>query len=261
MGLLHSKSPWRAPTFMATPEAQSNLAEHHERTLVAPRWHTVILVVVVVGISLTQALQQRNLGALELKSRLPLYFTQIAFELLLFCYVWLLGLKLTHTPVRELIGGRWASAADFLRDLGVALAFWLVVAGVLLIMNRILGQNTAIRTLEPLLPQGLAEMSVWVALCVTAGFCEEFIFRGYLQRQFFALTGRQGWAIALQAVIFGAGHGYQGWKGMITIVVYGAMFGILAIRRKSLRPGMIQHAGQDIFSGIVGSILARRHYI
>jgi hypothetical protein len=53
---------------------------------------------------------------------------------------------------------------------------------------------------------------------------------------------------------------YQGVKGVITISIYGARFGILAVVRKSLRPGMMQHAGQDIFSGIVGGILARRHY-
>jgi len=32
---------------------------------------------------------------------------------------------------------------------------------------------------------------------------------------------------------------------MITITIYGALFGILAVMRKSLRPGMIQHAMQD----------------
>lgn len=246
---------------MATPEYPISTVEPNDRKLVAPLWHTAILVVVVVGISLTQAIQQQHLGAIELKSRLPLYFTQIAFELLLFSYVWLLGLKLTRTSVREIVGGRWASVSDFIRDIGVALGFWLVVAGVLLILNKLLGQSTTLRTLQPLLPQTAAEMAVWIVLCATAGFCEEFIFRGYLQKQFFAITGREGSALVLQAIIFGAAHGYQGWKGMITIMIYGAMFGILANMRKSLRPGMMQHAGQDIFSGIVGSILTRRHYI
>jgi hypothetical protein len=32
---------------------------------------------------------------------------------------------------------------------------------------------------------------------------------------------------------------------MITITLYGALFGILAMMRKSLRPGMMQHAMQD----------------
>ena len=103
-------------------------------------------------------------------------------------------------------------------------------------------------------------MAVWIFLCSTAGFCEEFIFRGYFQRQFLALTGRVELAVVLQAIVFGMAHTYQGMKGVITITIYGAMFGILAVVRKSLRPGMMQHASQDIFSGIVGGILARRHY-
>lgn len=246
---------------MATPEYPISAVEQNHRKLVAPLWHTVILILVVVGISLTQAIQQQHLGVIELRSRLPLYFTQIAFELVLFSYVWLLGLKLTRTPVREIVGGRWAGVSDFVRDVGVALGFWLVVAGVLLILNKVLGQNSTLRALQPLLPQTTAEMVVWVILCATAGFCEEFIFRGYLQKQFFAITGRENRAVVLQAIIFGAAHGYQGWKGMVTIMIYGAMFGVLANMRKSLRPGMMQHAGQDIFSGIVGSILTKRHYI
>lgn len=245
---------------MASSESQPISKQQNEPALVAPLWHTVVLLVAVLGVSLAQALQQRQLGTIELKSRLPLYFVQVAFELFIFSYVWLLGLRLTGTPVRELIGGRWASLRDFARDLGAAIVFWITVAGVLLILNATLGTNTGIRGLRGLLPQGPVEMTVWVVLCIIAGFCEEFVFRGYLQRQFLALTGSAGWAIVLQAVVFGAAHGYQGIRNMITIAVYGAMFGLLALMRKSLRPGMIQHAGQDMFSGIAGSILARRHY-
>jgi membrane protease YdiL (CAAX protease family) len=245
---------------MASSETHHIPAQRNERALVAPLWHTVVLIVAILGVSLAQALQQRTLGTIQLKSRLPLYSVQIAFELFIFTYVWLLGLRLTSTPVRELIGGRWASLRDFARDLGAAAVFWIAVAGVLLILNAILGTNTGIRALRGLLPQGPVEMAVWVVLCTIAGFCEEFVFRGYLQRQFLALTGSAGWAIVLQALVFGAAHGYQGIRNMITIAVYGAMFGLLAVIRKSLRPGMMQHAGQDIFSGIAGSILARRHY-
>lgn len=245
---------------MATPENHIIL-DQNDRRLVAPLWHTAILILVIVGTSLAQATQQSNLGAIQLKSRVPLYFTQIAFELILFSYVWLLGLKLKGTSMREIIGGRWATLKDFVRDVGAALGFWLIVAFVLLILNKILGQNTTLRTIQPLLPQNATEIGVWILLCATAGFCEEFIFRGYLQRQFFAVTGSEAWAIALQGIVFGSAHGYQGWKGVVTIMIYGAMFGILANMRKSLRPGMMQHAGQDIFSGIVGSVLTRRHYV
>jgi membrane protease YdiL (CAAX protease family) len=89
-----------------------------------------------------------------------------------------------------------------------------------------------------------------VLLAVCAGFCEEIIFRGYLQRQFTAWTGNVWAGVVLQAIVFGAGHIYQGYKGVIVISVYGAMFGVLAALRKSLRPGIMQHCAQDSFSGI-----------
>jgi membrane protease YdiL (CAAX protease family) len=92
-------------------------------------------------------------------------------------------------------------------------------------------------------------------LSATAGICEEFIFRGYLQKQFQAITGSDAAAVALQAVLFGIAHSYQGVKSMVTITVYGALFGILAVYRKSLRPGMIQHAMQDSFAGLAFGLL------
>jgi membrane protease YdiL (CAAX protease family) len=231
-----------------------------DRRLVAPLWHTSVLIVVILALSYMQARQQLGPAPVQLNSRLPLYIATILFELSLFLYVWLFGLRLTRTPVRALIGGRWSSFTDVAIDIGVAIVFWLFVAAVLLVFGKVLGENTTgLRAMKPLLPQGPLEMGVWVILCVTAGFCEEVVFRGYFQRQFLALTGSINTAIILQAVVFGMGHMYEGWKGVITIMVYGALFGILASMRRSLRPGMIQHAGQDLFSGLVGAVLEKRH--
>jgi uncharacterized protein len=239
----------------------SPVASARERTLVAPVWHTIFFLVVLLGLAFLQGHQQPKLGNVQVASRIPLYAAMIAFELVLFAYVWLLGLKFTGARIRDLVGGKWSSAADVARDVGAAFLFWLVVASVLLTIQKILGENaTGLGAVKALLPQGPVEMAVWIVLCTTAGFCEEFIFRGYLQRQFFALTGRVDLAVIFQAIVFGVAHMYQGMKGVITISIYGVLFGILAVIRKSLRPGMIQHAGQDIFSGIVGGILARRHY-
>lgn len=231
-----------------------------DRKLVAPLWHTTVLIIAILGLSYLQARQQLSPAPVQLNSRLPLYVGTILFELTLFLYVWMFGLRRTRTPLRELIGGRWSSLTDVARDVGAAIAFWAVVVAVLLLLGQILGENTAgLRAMEPLLPRGIVEMVVWTILCATAGFCEELIFRGYLQRQFLAITGKIPAAIILQAVVFGMGHMYEGWKGVITIMVYGALFGILAVIRKSLRPGMIQHTGQDLVSGLLGSVLAKHH--
>jgi hypothetical protein len=38
---------------------------------------------------------------------------------------------------------------------------------------------------------------------------------------------------------------------MVVISVSGALFGLLALWRDSLRPGMVAHAWADIFGGII----------
>jgi membrane protease YdiL (CAAX protease family) len=91
---------------------------------------------------------------------------------------------------------------------------------------------------------------VWVALAISAGFCEELVFRGYFQRQFHALTGSLVAAIVLQACVFGVSHLYEGSWAVAKIVLYGGLFGALAAWRRSLRPGMIAHVWSDLF-GVV----------
>ena len=86
---------------------------------------------------------------------------------------------------------------------------------------------------------------------MTAGICEETIFRGYLQRQFVAWTHSAPVGVILSAVLFGAGHIYQGSKATVVIGVYGLMFGILAEVRQNLRPGMMTHAWHDAITGLI----------
>jgi membrane protease YdiL (CAAX protease family) len=232
-----------------------------DRDAVAPGWHTVLFLVFLLAFAAADTVQIGR-GTPEHVNRMVLYVSSIILELAMVGYVWLFGLRLRGKHMRDLIGGRWERAADFFRDVGVALVFWGVVLLALVTINIILRQNpTALKAMKLLMPQTGAEMIGWVLLSVTAGFSEEFLFRGYLQRQFLALTGKQGVAVALQAVVFGAAHSYQGWKGVVTITVYGALFGALAVMRKSLRPGMMQHAAQDTLTGIVVSLLSKHGYM
>jgi len=231
------------------------LSSPTERDAVAPLWHTIIFVALILGLSSVQA---ARLPALEAHDRTEIYLSGMALEVVLVLYVWLLGLRPRHRRLIDLIGGKWSRPADVLQDIAVALLFWCVVIGFLVTMHLILGNNaTATRAITMLLPRTAVEMIAFVTLSVTAGFCEEFLFRGYLQRQFFAWSGSVEVAVVLQALIFGIGHLYQGWKGALTITLYGALFGILAVMRKSLRPGMIQHMMQDSFTGIVGGLLIK----
>jgi membrane protease YdiL (CAAX protease family) len=233
-----------------------------DRSRVAAWWHTIVF---VIGMLMYGALQRHAASRVtgpHARSRVSLYLSTIVFEFVLLGYIWFLGLRPAGKKLRDIIGGKWARFSDFLIDVGVALLFWMVVATFLIVFNLTFGKNNSgMEALKALLPHGPLEMVLWVLLSCTAGFCEETVFRGYLQRQFFALTGMAPVAVIGQALIFGSVHLYQGVKGAVGIACYGVLFGILAISRNSLRPGMIQHAGQDTFSGLIGSILEKHHYI
>ena len=108
------------------------------------------------------------------------------------------------------------------------------------------------RTIALMAPHGAIEIALWIALALSAGFCEEFVFRGYLQRQLTAFTRSAPAGIALSALCFGLGHGYQGPRSAAVITLYGLLFGLLAHFSRTLRPGMIAHAWQDAFSGLHG---------
>jgi membrane protease YdiL (CAAX protease family) len=216
-------------------------------------------VVFLIAFAYLQTLPAVQKRAAVAPSRIPTYLATMGFELLLLGYVWL-GVRRRKVTLTELIGGKWLRFADILMDVAIALLFWIAVWVMLL------GLTTAIRfrgesAAKLLLPETLKEVALFVPLAVIAGFSEELIFRGYLQRQFLALTGNTVAAIVLQGVVFGAGHLYQGAKGVLVISVYGAMFGILAVMRKSLRPGMIQHGGQDTLSGIAGYFLIKHKVV
>ncbi|WP_420630294.1 CPBP family intramembrane glutamic endopeptidase [Candidatus Leptofilum sp.] len=98
-----------------------------------------------------------------------------------------------------------------------------------------------------------------VVIWLTAGFLEEFIFRGYLINRLTDLfSGRfqLAWVLALvaQAVIFGLVHAYQSPVGMFKVGVIGLAFGLsyLAIDR-NLWPLIIAH-------GLIDSLDMVSHY-
>jgi membrane protease YdiL (CAAX protease family) len=183
------------------------------------------------------------------RGNVPVYLAVIGCEWMLVGYVWLGGQRAGAVPLRDLIGGRWGSAKAVLRDIGVAAGFWVVWSLVAIGVNILVGPSHA-KSLAFLNPHGAVEVALWVMMSLTAGFCEELVYRGYLQRQVASLTGSASLAVLIQAVIFGAGHWYQGLRMVFVITVLGALFGVLAQWRKSLRPGMISHAWSDILNVI-----------
>jgi CAAX protease family protein len=226
------------------------------RTLIAPLWHTAVVVFLLLGASLAGA---RSAHPLAARAKLLQYLWTMSWEWLLTGFI-VLGVR-RRISLRELIGGRWNSVEAVLRDVLLAACFWLVAIAVLGIGGHLLRLDqggkleTMRRQLGFLVPATTLELLVWFCLCATAGFCEEIIFRGYLQKQFALITRSTPAGVVLSAIIFGAAHGYEGGPRMVLIGIYGLMFGLLAAFRKSLRPGMIAHAWHDALAGAVMRLL------
>ncbi len=219
---------------------------------VASPLHTILIIAGLAAWTLGAKLLAGQLRAAANPNRVRGYLVTICIEWFFFLLV-LMGVRLNGTSVFVVLGDRWQSARQLLRDIGIAAAFWVVATGLLWVFGRLLRVDQQGHNVQFMFPHGPAEMTLWIALSITAGICEETIFRGYLQRQFMALTKNAPAGIVISAAAFGAAHAYQGFRMGILIGLFGAMFGVLAYWRGSVRPGMIVHAWQDSLGGIIGA--------
>jgi membrane protease YdiL (CAAX protease family) len=229
----------------------------NNRQPIATSAHMLGLVLINLGIAAWGIVaQMRSTGGSGLAAGhhgvVPLYLSLILMEWALLYYVWS-GVRKNMT-LWALVGGRWNSLRDLLADFGIALPFWVIWETVAWAVSRGLGPSAA-KTVDVLLPRGLIEIALWIALSASAGFCEEIVYRGYLQRQLRAFSGSRALAVGGQALVFGVGHAYQGWKNVVVITVLGVLYGLLVLWRKNLRSSMLAHAWSDIWGGYVKFLL------
>jgi len=229
---------------------------------IAPAWHTLLLAAALVGHSLLSFHTQHKF--LSSHGHVGLYLVTMLWEWLMVGYI-LLGTRIRKVRLRDLIGGRWASPEDALIDIGLGAATCLGIYVMLALLALPLGMlKNAAHTLQEskqnlqfLAPGSGFELGVFLALCATAAICEEIIFRSYFQRQFSAWSHSAMIGILVQAVLFGASHGYEGGARMLMIAGEGILLGAVAYGRKSLRPGMFAHFGQDAIAGVALRFLLR----
>ena len=217
---------------------------------IASPWHTLALILgeaFIVFRAASHAEQMRSAADLN---RVQMYSRTILTEWLGFAFV-ILGVWLAGSSFSTVLGQRWRSARDFFRDFGIGVAFS-VLSTILLsgIADHLSGPDPD-HTIRFLLPHGRVEMILWIALSVTAGICEETIYRGYLQRQFIAFTKNVPTGIVITGLAFGLAHSYQGLAKASVLGVDGILLGVLAHCRRSVRPGMIAHTWKDAWAPIL----------
>jgi uncharacterized protein len=105
-----------------------------------------------------------------------------------------------------------------------------------------------------ILPQSGRERLPFSALAITAGCCEEFLYRGFAMAVF-TRAGFPIWAsVVVSSVLFGAAHLYQGRGGLIGTGILGLVFGVFRAYTGSLLPVAAWHAAVDIVAGFAGSL-------
>lgn len=250
---------------------------------VAPMWHTAVLLGAIVVLSMVGASRLSPIHGHV--NRLTTYGISAAMELAMLSWV-AFGLRLSGVPLRTLLGGFSGDLRAIVRDIGVALAFWLIALAVLgslgifwlrveaAVTHRQQGihaeqplapdaaQRKTVRALAQLAPANPEEVAGWMVLCALAGAVEEIVFRGYLQRQFTAWAhGAAAYGVVFSALAFGAAHGYQGVRNMFLLAVFGVLFSLLALLRRSLRAGMFAHGWHDLIAGLALASLRAHHLL
>jgi len=187
------------------------------------------------------------------RERLSLYASTIGFQWLAAVVVawraWARGLTLDELGL--VVHGRW-------RILIAAFVGAATLGGLQWLNLRRMGRSSGkarefMRILaERILPQSRLELVPFLALAVTAGVCEEFLYRGFSMA---ALTraGLPVWLVVLlSSVLFGLAHLYQGRGGLLSTLVIGTVFGTARIAYDGLVPVMVWHFAVDAVAGIAG---------
>jgi len=189
----------------------------------------------------------------ESRERLSLYFSTIAFQ-------WIAA---TVAAWRAWAHGYTATQLGLAMPGRFRLLAITVFGAVLIVTLQWLNLRRMGRSASPLrgpiqalaeriLPQSTKELIPFLALALTAGLCEELLYRGFAM----AVIGRiglpSGVVILLSSILFGLAHLYQGRAGFVSTMVLGILFGISRAALGSLLPVIVWHVGVDVVAGTAG---------
>ncbi len=223
----------------------------------------LVVAVPLYGARFAWPAMMRDLGPGGSEARIGLYWRNVGPQWLLTAGAlgaWLHG-------DRPLVDLGFALPLDW--RFGTGLAAGLGGAGVLAVQYRFaIATREArakalgdLRRCAPFAPRTRREMAHFWALAVTAGICEEILYRGfliwYVARFTGAAPGGLAVAVIVSALIFGLGHLYQGRIGALRVAGLAVVFGGLFVLSESLWIVILLHAYVDIAGGLVSVALHR----
>jgi len=142
----------------------------------------------------------------------------------------------------------WRFAVGLAISLAATAFFWTQLRSVQRSEEARAEAREALASLKSLLPQSPRELEAFMRVSVTAGICEELLYRGFLP--WFLATWMPFWlAMIVSGVIFGFGHLYQGMPGVAKTGALGILLGGLTLLSGSIIPAMVVHVAIDALNG------------
>ena len=214
--------------------------------------HIVVLALIFV-MPAWDAIETRRLKAnADPRKRLKWYRKLIVAS-------WVLALLVTWTS-----GGRrnvgtiearapWLPTGEAARDFVVGLLVAVVVAQTLVLFQLRKKPEAqariakALASLYFILPVTREERRWYFIVSITAGICEEVVYRGFLIHYLMGAPANPSvtLAVVISSLIFGIGHIYQGVRGAIGTAILGLVFAALFVITGNLALPILLHAAID----------------
>ena len=191
--------------------------------------------------------------AVGTKEKLALYGSTIGFQWIL------MGIVAWRAFARGLTAAQLGLATRFTFQLA-----WITFAGAVLFgafqwfnlrrISRMTGEvpDFMRKLARRILPGTPLELAPYCALALTAGVCEEFLYRGFAMAAL-SRAGLASWAVVLiSSILFGFAHTYQGKSGVGGTSLMGLVLGTTRAVVPTLLPVTVWHSVVDIVAGIAG---------
>jgi membrane protease YdiL (CAAX protease family) len=202
-------------------------------------------VFLAVPLPILAVIQLRALARVQLDQlpRIPVYLSS-ATTLWLLAVVAILAAQYSRFPP-WMIGLRAVPPGIFV----AWVVFIIGCAGLLAVAAHFAGQTESPILLH-LLPVTRREQVFYVGLSITAGICEELVFRGFLMAALLPLVGSTILALVISSFLFGLLHAYQQPAGVARAALLGAALGAPYILAGTIFPSMVAHTLIDLIGGL-----------
>ena len=205
------------------------------------RGWTALLIGALPAFAVVQA--RTAAGLQELPSRNKIYISTIAS-------LWVLAFTTALVASSSAINPRLLGVVALAwLPFAIWFLFGLLGAGAIILAFRAFGIGET-RMIHHMIPVTHTEKLLYVGVSLSAGICEELVFRGFLVATLTVATGSASMAVIMSAVVFGIAHAHQDAAGAMRAGLLALLLTIPVLMTGSLYPGIAAHAAIDLLAGL-----------